>query len=260
MPKESVEYLLRYRSPKLAAFQQKFKRESGPANYFENGNNMSFRHAALRSSSILRQQYYLNAHSTSQARSTRMTSIRRIRLKYGHSHPLSLLVVNDNNIDTLSVGSTSQYPSDTQNIIPQGPMNPGIESTSPSTRLPEIPLLSSFHLSSYDLEAPTCEEDKTRRSNDGAQIDSSNTVSSSKSSSFLPLVANASGKGHVEQSVNPSDRDRSSDDSDPDTKPGNNPAHSKDFGNESEETLDAAEVDALLKQDESSSFSNTSSA
>ncbi|KAJ3799295.1 hypothetical protein GGU11DRAFT_777692 [Lentinula aff. detonsa] len=160
------------------------------------------------------------------------------------------------------VGSTSQYPSDTQNIIPQGPMNPGIESTSPSTRLPEIPLLSSFHLSSYDLEAPTCEEDKTRRSNDGAQIDSSNTVSStSKSSSFLPLVANAAGKGHVERSVNPSDRDRSSDDSDTDTEPGNNPAHSKDFGNEaSEETLDAAEVDALLKQDESSSFSNTSSA
>ncbi|KAJ3781983.1 hypothetical protein GGU10DRAFT_364962, partial [Lentinula aff. detonsa] len=160
------------------------------------------------------------------------------------------------------VGSPSQYPSDTQSIAPQGPMNQGIDSTSPSTRLPEIPLLSSFHLSSssYDLEAPTCEEDKTRRSNDGAQIDSSNTVSStSKSSSFLPLIADAAGKDHVEQSVNPSDRDQSSDDSD--TEPGNIPAHSKDFGNEaSEETLDAAEVDALLKQDESSSFSNTSSA
>ncbi|KAJ3999888.1 hypothetical protein F5050DRAFT_770687 [Lentinula boryana] len=158
------------------------------------------------------------------------------------------------------VGSTSQYPSDTQNIAPQGPMNQGTDSTSPSTRLPEIPLLSSFQLSSYDLEAPTCEEDKTRRSNDGAQIDSSNTVSStSKSSSFLPLVANAAGKGHVEQSVNSSDRERPSDDSD--TEPVDIQAHSKDFGNEaSEETLDAAEVDALLKQDESSTFSNTSSA
>ncbi|KAJ4468750.1 hypothetical protein J3R30DRAFT_1600823 [Lentinula aciculospora] len=136
-----------------------------------------------------------------------------------------------------------------------------IGSVSPSSRLPEIPLLSSFHCSSFVLETPTNEEQD--KIDGGPHAYSTGAVSSdlnSSHSSSLVIVPRTT-DNPVEQVISLSNRDAQAR-SNPSGKEELDTAEvsstvTKRTHNASDESLDVAEVDGLLKHRKSSSSFNS---